>query len=109
MKTLNDKRLEKANNSEEKKNRIKEHRNELNSDDPQDMDWAWNRYIDIFWTWWKNRVIVDAYWNVNRLRSDNELEIEYVLKRNCTMWIYGSTEKKLQQRFLEITEELFNS
>lgn len=48
MKTLNDKRLEKANNSKEKKNRIKEHRNELNGDDPQDMDWAWNRYIDIF-------------------------------------------------------------
>lgn len=109
MKTLNDKRLEKASNSKEKKNRIKEHRDELNGNDLVDMERAWNRYIDIFWKWWKDRVLVDACWYVNRLRSDRELELEYILDRNCTMWLYGSTKEKLQQRFFEITEELFNS
>jgi hypothetical protein len=48
MKTLNDKRLEKASNSKEKKNRIKEHRDELNGNDLVDMERAWNKYIDIF-------------------------------------------------------------
>lgn len=109
MNTLNDKRLEKANNSKEKKKRIKEHRDDLNSNDHGDMERAWNRYIDIFWKWWKDRVLVDACWYVNRLRSDRELELEYILDRNCTMWLYGSTKEKLQQRFFEITEELFNS
>ena len=48
MKTLNDKRLEKANNSKEKKNRIKQHRDELNSNDHREMERAWNRYINCF-------------------------------------------------------------
>jgi hypothetical protein len=48
MKTLNDKRLEKANNSKEKKNRIKEHRNELNNNQLDILENAWNRYILLF-------------------------------------------------------------
>jgi len=48
MKTLNDKRLEKANNSKDKKNRIKEHRNELNNNQLDILENAWNRYILLF-------------------------------------------------------------
>ena len=109
MKTLNDKRLEKANNSKEKKKRIKEHRNELNSNDHREMERAWNRYINCFWRWWRDKVLVDANWYVNRIKCDIELEHDYILDSNCTMWLYGCTKEKLQQRFFEITEELFNS
>lgn len=109
MKTLNDKRLWIAVKEKEKKNRIKQHRDELNSNEHREMQRAWNRYINCFWTWWKDKVLVDANWYVNRIRCDYELEHDYILSDNATMWLYGCTREKLQQRFFEITEELFNS
>ena len=113
MKTLNDKRLEKANNSKEKKNRIKEHRNELNNNQLDILENAWNRYILLFWNNWINwiwdKVVVDNAWFVYWIRTDLTKDHDIVLTNNATMWIYWCTKEKLQQMFFEITEELFNS
>jgi hypothetical protein len=114
MKTLNDKRLWIAVKEKEKKNRIKEHRDELNNNEHREMQRAWNKYIEHFWPNWSrnwkyDKVLVDANGYVNRIRCDIELEKDYILNDNATMWLYGCTREKLQQRFFEITEELFNS
>lgn len=113
MKTLNDKRLEKANNSKDKKNRIKEHRNELNNNQLDILENAWNRYILLFWNNWINwiwdKVVVDNAWFIYWIRTDLTKDHDIVLTNNASMWIYWCTKEKLQQMFFEITEWFFNS
>lgn len=111
MKTLNDKWLWIAVKEKEKKNWIKEHWDELNSNDKLVLEEAWNEYIEHFWpnwcrNWKRDRVIVDAKGYVNWIRWDIEQERDYILDDNATFWFYGRYNEKT---FFEKTEKLFNS
>lgn len=112
MNTLNDKWLEKASKTSEKKRWIRKNRNQIMNVDSFIMQDARNEYLKLFspnWAWngKKDLIIVDCYWKVIRIREINTEE-EYrmeILDKNCTFWMYGSLRN--EKDFYNITERLF--
>ena len=100
MQTLNDKRLEKAN--KDKKKRIKENRNELNSVETWRREQSWNTYLENFW---KNGDFVVWKWNgtLLRFRYLKDTDDIKVISEGCDFLVNTPEE------FFRKTEYYFNS
>lgn len=112
MKTLNDQRLWIANKTKEKKQRIKDHIEQLNDDDYYTMQETWNDYLNLFWNQSyqlnnkSDKVIVDQSWDVYRIRSDPTEDYDTILSTNVMQEIHHVCDV---DRFYNITEYFLNS
>lgn len=100
MKTLNDKRLEKA--SKEKKKRIKENRDELNNVEIRRREQSRNTYLENFW---KNGDYVIWRWNwtLVRMRYNKEDDTIKMIDEHCDFLVNN------KESFFRKTEYNFNS
>ena len=105
MNTLNDKWLEKANKTTEKKKRIKQNRDKLNSNEPRERETARNNYINEFWN--NKRKNGEDYVRANYnnelmlLRFDRENDKIEVIYERCDFLINKPEE------FYEKLEKIF--
>ena len=112
MKTLNDQRLWIANKTKEKKQRIKEHIDQLNNEDHFTMQEARNDYLNLFGNqsnplsdkW--DKVVVDSLWYVYWIRGCMSEERDTILSENASFWMYWYN---LVDKFYDISEWFLNS
>lgn len=100
MKTLNDKRLEKA--SKEKKEWIKNNWSELNSTETRRREQLRNVYLKNFW---KNGDYVIWRWNwtLARMRYNKENDTIKLISEHCDFLVND------EEKFFKKTEYYFNS